>query len=327
ELAARHAAGWLARVARIARLRGLARIGEKTALLRTMDALLGPEPLENEFGGAGLQGGVVLRADSEGFDMVEQALDCFQLRECFVAGGVLRNLQFAAHFEPLHHGLEIHFRKVPAKRLSHGRANQFAGDIIGAAQLAFIFQLEFAGHRRNGGVDIGDARDGRGIAAADGALLGAAEHVFDRADRQALAYAGAAVNSLILARLKGDLLDDFADVIGDFGAALGVALRPRLLAGDRHRLGNGGGIVRANLRADAVFEGRDDLAARRVVLGVRGEDQEDVERQAHGIALNLHVAFLHDVEEADLYFAGEIGQFVEGENSAIRAGQQAVVDG
>ena len=41
----------------------------------------------------------------------------------------------------------------------------------------------------------------------------------------------------------------------------------------------------------------------------------------------MHVAFLHDVEQANLNFAGEIGEFVDGENGAIGAGQQAVVHG
>ena len=86
-------------------------------------------------------------------------------------------------------------------------------------------------------------------------------------------------------------------------------------------------IVRADLAADAVLQRRDDLAARRVVFRVRGEDQHQVERQAHRIALNLHVAFLHDVEQADLDLAGQIGQFVDGEDAAIGARQQAVVDG
>ena len=85
--------------------------------------------------------------------------------------------------------------------------------------------------------------------------------------------------------------------------------------------------MRADLAADAVFERRDDLAARRVVFRVGGEDEQQVERQADRVALNLHVAFLHDVEESDLDLAGEIGQFVDGENAAIGARQQAVVDG
>src|SRR5205814_563855 len=44
------------------------------------------------------------------------------------------------------------------------------------------------------------------------------------------------------------------------------------------------------------------------------------------VALNLDVAFLHDVEEADLNFSGEVGKFVDGENAAIGARQQAIVN-
>jgi hypothetical protein len=54
--------------------------------------------------------------------------------------------------------------------------------------------------------------------------------------------------------------------------------------------------VGANLRADAVFERCDDFSASRVIFGVGAENDGDVERKADGIALNLHVAFLHDVE-------------------------------
>ncbi len=87
------------------------------------------------------------------------------------------------------------------------------------------------------------------------------------------------------------------------------------------------GVVGADLAADAVFERGDDLAAGGVVLGVGGEDDGDVEGQADGVALNLHVALLHDVEEGDLNFAGEVGDLVDGEDAAVGAGQQAVVHG
>ena len=83
----------------------------------------------------------------------------------------------------------------------------------------------------------------------------------------------------------------------------------------------------ANLRSDAILQRRDDFAARRVVLGIRAEYDRDIQRQADRISLNLHVAFLHDVEQSDLNFAGEIGQLVDRENSAIGAGQQSVVHG
>ena len=84
--------------------------------------------------------------------------------------------------------------------------------------------------------------------------------------------------------------------------------------------------MRADFAADAVLERRDDFSARRIVFGIGGEYQHQVERQTHRVALNLHVAFLHDVEQANLNFAGQVGQFIDGENAAVGARQQAVVD-
>ncbi|MYI75515.1 MAG: hypothetical protein F4057_09435 [Acidobacteria bacterium] len=83
----------------------------------------------------------------------------------------------------------------------------------------------------------------------------------------------------------------------------------------------------ADLGADAVLEGRDDLAARGVVLRIRRERHHDVERHADRIPLDLDVALLKDVEQADLDLAGQVGQLVDGEDAAVRARQQAVVDG
>ena len=83
----------------------------------------------------------------------------------------------------------------------------------------------------------------------------------------------------------------------------------------------------ADLAADAVLEWGDDLASGGVVLWVGGEDDGDVEGKADGVALNLHVAFLHDVEEGHLDLSGEVGEFVDGEDAAVGAGEQAVVHG
>ena len=49
--------------------------------------------------------------------------------------------------------------------------------------------------------------------------------------------------------------------------------------------------------------------------------------QPHRIALNLHVAFLHDVEQADLDLAGQVGKLVDGKDATIGARQQAVMHG
>ncbi len=52
-----------------------------------------------------------------------------------------------------------------------------------------------------------------------------------------------------------------------------------------------------------------------------------IKRQAQRVALNLNVAFLHDVEQSDLNFSREVGQLVDAEDAAIGAGKQAVVNG
>ncbi len=148
--------------------------------------------------------------------------------------------------------------------------------------------------------------------------------MLEDADREALAHAAPAVDALVLPRLEGDALDDLEHEIGEVDRP-GAALDPRFLARDLHAELDGARIVGQDLGADAVLERRDDLAARGVVLGVGGEAHEDIERQPDGIALNLDVALLHDVEEADLDLAAQVGQLVDGEDAAIGARQQAVV--
>src|SRR5262249_2319582 len=51
------------------------------------------------------------------------------------------------------------------------------------------------------------------------------------------------------------------------------------------------------------------------------------ERKTQRVALNLDVAFLHDVEQADLDFSGKVGEFVDGEDPPVGARQQTVVNG
>ena len=103
-------------------------------------------------------------------------------------------------------------------------------------------------------------------------------------------------------------------------------MRPGLLRRDRNAFLDGRGIVRANFRSHAIFQRGDDLAARRVILRIRTEHQRNIERQPDRISLNLHIAFLHDVEQSHLDLSRQIGEFVDREDAAIGAGQQAVVN-
>ena len=86
-------------------------------------------------------------------------------------------------------------------------------------------------------------------------------------------------------------------------------------------------IVRADLGAEAVLEGRDDPAAVGVVLRVRAGDHVHVDRQADLVAADLDVALLHDVEQADLDALGQVRKLVDREEPAVGPRHEPVMDG
>ena len=85
-------------------------------------------------------------------------------------------------------------------------------------------------------------------------------------------------------------------------------------------------VVRADLRAEAVLQRRDDAPAVRVVLRVGGGEQHEVERELDLVAADLDVAFLEHVEQTDLDALREVGQLVDREDAAVRARHHAVVE-
>ena len=87
------------------------------------------------------------------------------------------------------------------------------------------------------------------------------------------------------------------------------------------------GVVGADLGAEPVLERGDDAAAVRVVLGVGAGDEQHVERQPQHVAADLHVALLEHVEQRDLDALGQVGQLVDREDAAVRAGHEPEVDG
>ena len=135
------------------------------------------------------------------------------------------------------------------------------------------------------------------------------------------------VDPLVIARLEGNLFDCFPNKVGNQQAILEtIAHCPRFLPRDLDSQPDLFRIVGHDFRADAILQRRDDFSARSVIFRIRREHQHHIERQPHRIALNLHVAFLHDVEESDLNLAGQIRQFVNRKEAAIRSRQQAVVN-
>jgi hypothetical protein len=76
--------------------------------------------------------------------------------------------------------------------------------------------------------------------------------------------------------------------------------------------------VREDLGVDAVLERGDDGAAVGVVLGVRREHHQHVEREAEAEPADLDVLLLHDVEEGDLDARGEVRELVDREDPPVR---------
>src|SRR6266849_7897572 len=128
------------------------------------------------------------------------------------------------------------------------------------------------------------------------------------------------VNAAIIARLESNLLDKLANEIMEVQPILqSVASDPRFLTGDLNCILNLRRIVSGDLSADRIFQRRNDLAARGVIFRVRGKDHHYVQRQAHRVTLNMHVAFLPDVEKSDLNLASKIRQFVDSKDATVGA--------
>ena len=151
--------------------------------------------------------------------------------------------------------------------------------------------------------------------------LGVGNHQLHGRDGQTLAHAAALIHLLVLASGEGHLLDHLAHVLRyvDLGCA---PLAPGFLGRDGHAFFDGLGIVGADFRADPVFERSDDFASCGVVLGISAEGKNDVQFQADGISLNLHIAFLHDVEERHLDLPGQIRKLVDSKDPAIGPGSR-----
>ena len=62
--------------------------------------------------------------------------------------------------------------EVAGRDVEHRGANEIPRDRVGAAQLAFVFQLELAGDRRQRRIDVGDARHDDRLSRRERAPLG-----------------------------------------------------------------------------------------------------------------------------------------------------------
>ena len=154
-----------------------------------------------------------------------------------------------------------------------------------------------------------------GLAVAQRAARGVGDERLVVGDRQAHRHAGALVD----VRRAAGLLAHLGHDLGHERRAPATLRpsareRPRLLLDDVHLELGVERVVRADLRAEAVLQRRDDAPAVRVVLGVRRRDQHEVDREPDLVAADLHVALLEHVEQTDLDALGEVGELVDRED-------------
>ncbi len=220
--------------------------------------------------------------------------------------------------------LEVEPGQPAAEHLELGGAHRARQDVALAPLLDRV-ELDAALGRGQHRRQIAHARHGLGLARARGAPDRRGRQRLDVPDRVADADPAPMVDvrrAPELGRERGhDLLHERRNAHRD--VARGGA---RLLIHDHDLVAELLGVVRADLRAEPVLQRRHDAAAVRVVVGVRGRDQQQVERQPDPVAADLDVALLQDVEQRHLDALGQVGELVDRHDAAVRARDHAVVD-
>src|SRR2546425_11389932 len=282
------------------------------------------EALEDELDAGGDGGRVTGRAELR--DRALHARDLQRLRDVFLRRHVRGDAHRRALPERRKQRVELRQRECPVEDVEDRALEEPFDDAL-FARLADRLELDLAGRAGDDRRQIREARDDHGLAEPQRALERRRDEVLVVRDRDADGHAGALRDLRAAAGELGDLAKDLAHVRRRDDLQLLVDELHPLLLHDVELYRQLLRVVGADLGAETVLQRRDDPAAVGVILWVRGRDDEEVERQTNLVATDLHVPLLHDVQEADLHALGKVGKLVDGEDAAVRAGQEAVVDG
>src|SRR5262245_33687532 len=248
------------------------------------------------------------------------------LADVFLGRHRVGDVDAEAALEGGHDRIQLAAREATVEDVEHRLLHELAEHLVLAA-VAEGLQLDLAAGRGHDGAEVAHPRGDLALVQPDGALERVGEKVLPVTDADPHRHARALADLGRLARQVRQLGHDL----------LHVRRRHVLEAGRRElrELGLHDGdlvlepprIVRADLRAEAVLEGRDDAPTVRVVLGVGAGDDIHIDRQPHLVAANLDVALFHDVEQAHLDTLGQVRQLVEREDAQVGSRQEPVVDG
>src|SRR4030095_8827975 len=173
------------------------------------------------------------------------------------------------------------------------------------------FQFDFPSNRGQRGINIRHPGNDMVFATDNRTTLRIANHVFETGDGQTLAHAGALVDTLIGPCLERDRFHYLFNEVWYENITWRISPNPRFLLRYGDAIFKGCGVMRFDLRAYPVFERRYDLSTGGIVFWICRKYDDNIQRQPHRVSLNLDVTFLHDIEQPDLNFAGQIRQFVD----------------
>ncbi len=189
-----------------------------------------------------------------------------------------------------------------------------------AALLAGL-ELELAAQHVDHGAEVDDPGHRVGLPQHGAAVPGRGGDGFGRGDREPRRHPGALIDRVGLTQVAGEAGDHLHQVVGHLRAQVRLLQDDADLGVELQR------VVRADLGAEPVLERGDDAAAVGVVLGVGAGDHQHVKGETQRVSADLDVALLHHVEHRHLDALGEVGQFVDGDDAAVRARDQPVGDG
>src|SRR5258706_4678618 len=251
----------------------LAAIADLARDLVFVQPLVQMQPFEDELDGGGDGGGAAVAVELGHRRL--QAADPRELIDVFNGRLRVRRLHAQALLEAGHQLLELRHLEIVAEDFADGLAHQLLDDLL-LARLADSIQLDLAGGGGDDRREVADARHCLPLLQADGAPHGVAVDVLEVGDGDTHAHAGLLADVRAAPRLMGDLGDHLfhelragaLDALGLEGDALRLHDLDLMLDVAR--------IVRANLRAEPVFEWRDDAPAVGVLFRVGASDDEDI---------------------------------------------------
>src|SRR4051794_5485388 len=200
-------------------------------LFAPTDPLLRCQPFQQQLTGGHLASGILPGGQPKLVDKLNQPGDDAESLEADIRPFIPGYLESATLIEPgddlAEVGASHSLFQYPA-----GRApDQITGDGVSALQLALILQLQFAGNRWHGGVDVADPGDHGRFSQRHGTPLGVGDGVLQGTDRQTLTHPRSLVHPLVFPRLKRHSLDYLQHEVGKVECLLSAA-SPGFLGGD-----------------------------------------------------------------------------------------------